>query len=197
MVLFTLFLTAIGLAMDAFAVSLATGMANPRLPAREGLRMALCFGGFQAFMPLLGASLGAAVIALAGDSVRAWDHWVALVLLAGVGGKMLHQAWSSEVAAPARLSTGALLILGFATSIDALAAGLTLDVMGIGRTLGVTVIGLVTFAVCWPAAAVGARCGARLAVLGPRLARSTAFLGGAMLVLVGLRIVFDHLAHGI
>lgn len=215
-----LLLTALGLAMDAFAVSLATGIACPRMTHRQGLRLALCFGGFQGLMPLLGALVGAAFSGLAGAAIQAWDHWIALLLLGGIGAKMLHEAWEGEKDGHAEVSSrndgasageierrqalpaggpalGALLLLGLATSVDAFAAGLTLDAMGIPRLLGVTVIAVITFALCWPAAVLGARFASALGAIGPRLARQALFAGGAALWLVGAHIVYDHISRGV
>lgn len=205
-----LVLMGVGLAMDAFAVSLATGIAYPRLSPREGLRMALCFGGFQGLMPLLGALAGAALLAIAGKAIQAWDHWIAFALLGGIGAKMLREALGADPSGGGRddengkthqaascPTMGALLLLGLATSIDAFAAGLTFDAMGVSRLLGVTVIAVITFVLCWPAAVLGARFAAALGTLGPRLARQALFAGGAALLVVGARIVYDHLSRGV
>lgn len=206
----SLILTALGLAMDAFAVSLATGIACPRLSHRQALRMALCFGAFQGFMPLLGALLGGALLGLAGEALKTWDHWMAFVLLGGIGAKMLHEAWqrnqdgksddnpeSETPQAAAGPALGALLLLGLATSLDAFAAGLTFDAMGVSRLLGVTVIAAITFVLCWPAAVLGARFALALGAIGPRLAKRALFAGGAALLLVGAHIVYDHISRGV
>jgi len=146
--------------------------------------MGATFGIFQAVMPALGYAGGA----LFGDAIEAYDHWVAFTLLALVGG---HMIWESRAADEGRrkgnpFAWRSLLLLGFATSIDALAVGLTLALIDVPLAWAVTVIGGVTFALCVPAVHMGAR-------LGMRLAHRAEFVGGLVLIAIGAKILADHL----
>ena len=139
----TIFVVAVGLAMDAFAVSIASGAAYKQLQVRHTLRIALFFGGFQAFMPLIGALAGLSVKDYIGD----YDHWIAFVILAAVGGKMIYESFKITEAeknnSPSNILV--LLALSVATSIDALAIGITLSLVAASIITAVIVIGLVTF----------------------------------------------------
>ncbi|TVV73793.1 manganese efflux pump MntP family protein [Sphingomonas solaris] len=177
----TLLLLALALAMDAFAVSVAQGAAvRPGLGA--SLRIALAFGAAQAVMPLLGWGLG---IAFAGV-IDAVDHWVAFVLLGAIGAKMIHEALADDDGEPTvALSGGALMLAALATSIDAAAAGVTLPTLGVPVGLAVTVIGVVTAALCLLGALAGARIGARIG-------RTAEIAGGVVLIGLGCRILAQH-----
>lgn len=178
-----------GLAMDATAVSAARGFAVDQLRVRHVVRVALFFGGFQALMPLLGWFLGDAF----GPLVAAWDHWIAFGLLSAIGGKMLWDARSAQGAESAAATTGddlfgtrVLLLLAIATSIDALAVGVTLPMLGAPMAFSLVSIGLVTAAL----SALGVVAGRRLGgALGPRL---DAF-GGLVLLALGAKILMEHL----
>lgn len=182
----SLLLLSVGLSMDAMAVAAAKGLAAPRVRARDVTLLAATFGGFQALMPLLGWLLAARFGAL----VEAWDHWIAFALLALLGGKMVVEGWrggdedAGDVANPLALAT--VLVLGVATSIDAFAAGLTLPLLGLPPLLAVVVIGLVTAALSALGFFLGRRVGA---MLGKRLE----LLGGLALILLGARILAEHL----
>lgn len=178
---------AVGLAMDAFAVSIGCGLTTGGASHRQTLRLAWHFGFFQAFMPVLGW--------LAGRSVVAWiapvDHWVAFALLAGIGGKMVWEAvreGDEAAACPPRDPTRgwSLVLLSVATSIDALAVGLSLAVLGISIWYPALVIGVV----CAAFTALGMRLGARF---GLWLGRRMEVLGGLVLIAIGVRIVVEHL----
>jgi putative Mn2+ efflux pump MntP len=147
--------------------------------------MAATFGAFQAAMPALGYA-GAAVFR---DAIEAYDHWVAFVLLALVGGHMILESRSREEERPRGdpFAWKRLALLGLATSIDALAVGLTLSLLGIPLVLAVVLIGGTTFALCVPAVHMGAR-------LGSRLAHHAEFVGGVVLVAIGARILIEHLS---
>jgi putative Mn2+ efflux pump MntP len=179
---------AVGLAMDATAVAAAKGLATPRVRAGHVAKVALWFGGFQALMPLVGYAVGAK----AGGYVERWDHWIAFALLAGLGLKMLHEAWSSggdddaAVAGPDPFGTRVMVILAIATSIDALAAGLTLPMLGVSAAVSVATIGITTAALSAAGLLVGRRFGS---ALGKRL---DAF-GGLVLIGLGAKILFEHL----
>lgn len=186
---------AFGLAMDATAVAAARGASCSRLRARHVLLVAAFFGGFQAFMPLLGWLVGKGL----GRFVQAWDHWIAFVLLAGIGAKMLWDARSPEAASEraeaverrdeSLFGTRVLLVLALATSIDALAAGITLPMLGAPLGLSLATIGLTTAALSALGLVIGSRFGA---ALGRRLDAA----GGLVLIGLGAQTLFAHLAAG-
>ena len=174
---------AFGLAMDAAAVALVRGAIDRR--PTVGVGLALAFGAAQAGMAALGWLAGDAV----GATIARWDHWIAFGLLAVIGGKMIASGWRSPAAArPASAARATLLTyaaLAVATSIDALAAGLTLPLFG-PPLPSVVAIGVVTAVLSGLAFAVGGRAGARL---GPR----AEIAGGVVLVGIGVRILIAHL----
>ncbi len=139
-------LLALGLAMDATAVSAARGLATPRILPRHVILVAVFFGGFQALMPLVGWLVGSHL----GPLVQAWDHWIAFVLLGAIGGKMLWEARATqnegEADAPEADLFGmkVMLVLAIATSIDALAAGITLPMLNAPFVLAIATIGITT-----------------------------------------------------
>jgi putative Mn2+ efflux pump MntP len=193
----SVFLLAIGLSMDAMAVAAARGLAAPVIRAKHVWLVALFFGGFQALMPALGHLLGTSV----GDVVAAYDHWIAFVLLGGIGGKMLWEARteSSEEgdddgddgaprpgASEAELfGLRVMFILAVATSIDAFAAGITLPLLSAPVLVSLTVIGLTTAVLSALGLFAGRRFGAHL---GPRLDA----LGGVVLIGLGGKILYEH-----
>ena len=179
----------VGLAMDATAVSVARGMAVPEVRPRHVALVALFFGGFQALMPVIGWLVGSRI----GPLVEAWDHWIAFVLLAAIGGKMLWE--SRHLKAEGTRSEAELfglrvmLVLAVATSIDALAVGITLPMLDAPFALSVATIGITTAVLCAAGLLVGRRAGA---MLGRRL---DAF-GGIVLIGVGTMILVEHLRAG-
>lgn len=186
-------LLAVGLAMDATAVSAARGLATPRLLPRHVALVAVLFGGFQALMPLVGWGVGSSV----GPLVQAWDHWIAFVLLAAIGGKMLWEARGAEDddeegderASPAADPFGlrVMLVLAVATSIDALAVGFTLPMLNAPFLLSLATIGVTTALL----SALGLFAGRRFgALLGKRLDLA----GGLVLVGLGTKILVEHLS---
>jgi len=179
-------LTAFAVAMDAVAVSITSGMARGRATWSESFRMGAAFGLFQAAMPAIGYALGATFR----GAIEAYDHWVAFALLGGVGLHMIKESFDSdapEAAATDPFSTRRLLLLGFATSVDALAVGLTLALIEVPFALAVAVIGLTTFILCVPAVHMGAR-------LGTRFAHRAELFGGVVLIAIGAKILWEHLA---
>ena len=184
MELITAFALALGLAMDAVAVSIAAGLARPQEPFARALRMPLAFGLFQALMPAIGWLGGAALSGWVADC----DHWLVFAILGAIGGKMLWEAWrggdDAGVAADP-FAWRALLLLSIATSIDALAAGLSIALIGLHPGLTLAIIGLTTTALCLPAVRLGAR-------LGRRWARRAELGGGLVLILIGCKILADH-----
>jgi len=182
--LFTIIIIAVGLAMDAFAVSIVTGAAYQQLKIKHALRMALFFGGFQAIMPLVGS--------LAGLSIKAYvipyDHWVAFGLLCTVGGKMIYESFKIKTAEqnvnPANIFI--LLVLSFATSIDALAIGITLSFLRVSLVMAVSIIGLVTFVLSYLGVFIGKK-------FGHFFEHKIEAFGGIVLVSIGLKILLEHL----
>ena len=182
--LFELFLVAVGLSMDAFAVSICKGLATEQLKPRHMLLVGLWFGGFQALMPLVGYFLGAAFQ----KYITAVDHWVAFVLLAFIGVNMIREACSKENGeADGSLSAKAMAPLAVATSIDALAVGVTFALLpDVHIGAAVTFIGITTFCL----SAIGVKVGH---VFGAKYKSKAELLGGAILVLLGLKILLEHL----
>lgn len=172
-------LLALALAMDAFAVALTQG-AKFRPDARGGLAIALTFGVFQALMPLAGWLIGAVALVY----VEAVDHWIAFGLLAFLGMRMLGGHVGDEEASHA-LTGRALLLAGVATSIDALAAGITLPTLGVTPWIAVALIGLVTFAMSGVGVVLGRRAGDHLGEWAERI-------GGVILIGLGVKILAEH-----
>ena len=180
----------VGLAMDATAVSAARGMALPAVRPRHAALVALFFGGFQALMPVVGWVVGSRI----GPLVEAWDHWIAFVLLAAIGAKMLWESRGSKAAAVQRtegelFGFRVMLALAVATSIDALAVGITLPMLDAPFALSVTTIGVTTAILCVAGLVLGRRAGA---MFGRRLDA----LGGIILIGLGLKILVEHLGAG-
>lgn len=183
----SILLLAVGLAMDAAAVAAGRGLAVPRVLPRHVVRVALFFGGFQALMPLLGWLVGARF----GTLVESWDHWIAFVLLGAIGGKML---WEAHAGGPdAEQGPGdpfglrVMLVLAIATSVDALAVGITLPMLGAPLLLSLVTIGVTTAALSVAGLYAGRRFGA---LLGRRLD----LVGGLVLIGLGTKILIEHLS---
>jgi len=177
---------AVGLAMDATAVAVARGAAASRVSMRDALAVALMFGGAQAAMPLLGWVVGSRL----GASVAGWDHWIAFGLLIAVGGRMLWQARGKIGDTPIRpddvFGMRVLLVLAFATSVDAFAVGITLPMLRAPMLVSVTAIGVVTAVLGGLGVAVGRR-------LGQRMGHRLDALGGLVLVALAVKILIQHL----
>jgi manganese efflux pump family protein len=180
----TLLGLALALAMDAFAVALGTGTVLARLTGRHIFRLGFHFGLFQALMPVVGWLAGQTVVRF----VSAWDHWIAFALLVLIGGRMIREALSDEGKADDRDPTRglSLVMLSIATSIDALAVGFSLSVIGVSIWFPAFIIGLVAGALTVVGMLVGRRIGDRW---GPRVE----ILGGVVLILIGTRILCEHL----
>jgi len=176
----------VGLAMDATAVSAARGMAVPRVRLRHVALVALFFGGFQALMPVVGWLVGSRISPL----VEAWDHWIAFVLLAGIGGKMLWESRAPKAKSPRSeddlFGLKVMLLLALATSIDALAVGVTLPMLDAPFALSIATIGITTAILCSVGLVVGRRAGA---MFGRRLGA----LGGLLLIGIGVMILAEGL----
>jgi len=179
-----LMLIAVGLSMDAFAVSVNKGVFSRQSKALQALTLAVFFGSFQALMALTGWSLGS----LAHDLVSTLDHWVAFVLLAAIGGKMMYEALSRTEAAryAGVLGLCTVLALSIATSIDALAVGIGLSFLQSSILDPVAVIGLTTFLLTLIGSAIGQ-------FLGSLAGNRFEFLGGVILIAIGFKILIGHL----
>ena len=173
--------------MDAVAVAIASGLSVKVLKFRDALKMATFFGVAQTVMPLGGYLLGA----MFATALAAFDHWIAFVLLSGLGVKMIldaRNAAEERVSSPFR--TNKLLVLAVATSLDAFAVGISFSLLEVSLAETVMVIGAVTFLLCLPAVWFGAR-------LGKSMARRAEIFGGIVLILIGGKILIEHLVGGI
>lgn len=178
-----LFLVAVGLSMDAFAVSVCKGLSAGRVTLRHSLTAGLWFGGFQALMPFLGWLLGVRFQSI----ITHVDHWVAFVLLGLIGANMIRESLSSEEEqVEASFVWRAMLPMAVATSIDALTVGITFAFLNVPILPAVALIGVTTFLL----SAVGVRAGG---VVGMRGKKRAELLGGAVLILMGLKILVEHL----
>lgn len=179
-----LFLLAVGLSMDAFAVSVCKGLAMKRATLKAEATCGLWFGGFQALMPTLGYLLGSTFE----QYITSVDHWVAFILLSVIGGNMLKEAFSKdEETTDASFAPRVMLLLAVATSIDALAVGITLALLpGVNIAAAVLFIGCITFIL----SAVGLKVGN---VFGLKYKNKAEMVGGAILILMGLKILLEHL----
>lgn len=181
--LIELFLIAVGLSMDAFAVSVCKGLAMPKCTFKKAAIVGLWFGGFQALMPAIGYVLGAQFQ----ETIASIDHWIAFVLLALIGGNMIHEALDNdEEEADASLDVKTMFLLAVATSIDALAIGITFAFLKVSIIPAVCFIGIVTFIISFAGVKIGN-------VFGARYKNKAEIVGGVILILLGLKILLEHL----
>lgn len=181
--IWTLLILAIGVSMDAFAVSICKGLAMKQIKFKYMLIVGLWFGGFQALMPLIGYFLGIQFETY----ITAYDHWIAFILLALIGGNMIKEALSNEEeTADASLAVKIMLILAIATSIDALALGVTFAFLQVNIWEAVSFIGVVTFLFSVAGLKIGN-------VFGTKYKSKAEFVGGVILILLGIKILLEHL----
>lgn len=181
--LIELFLIAVGLSMDAFAVSVCKGLAMPKCTFKKAAIVGLWFGGFQALMLAIGYILGAQFQ----EAIASIDHWIAFVLLALIGGNMIHEALDNdEEEADASLDVKTMFLLAVATSIDALAIGITFAFLKVNIIPAVCFIGIVTFIISFAGVKIGN-------VFGVRYKNKAEIVGGVILILLGLKILLEHL----
>lgn len=179
----SVFLIALGVSADAFAVSLGKGLTMTRVDLRRATALAGTFGLFQAVMPVIGWLLGTTFAAY----ITPVDHWVAFGLLALIGGKMLWEAFrGGEGAGDAGLGVRELLVLGLATSIDALAVGISFAFLEISVLAAVATIGITTAALAFAGVVLGHRVGRRFSSIAE-------IAGGVILILIGVSIPLEHL----
>lgn len=183
-----LFLLGMGLSMDAFAVSVCKGLGMRKLNKKQALIIGLYFGGFQALMPFVGWLLGSQFQ----KYITSIDHWIAFILLGFIGGKMMIEAvrkWNEEEVVDvmdAPTDHKNMLVLAVATSIDALAVGITFAFLGTPIVEAITIIGITTMVISIAGVVVGN-------FFGSRYKSKAEFIGGLILVLLGLKILLEHL----
>ena len=173
----------IGLSMDAFAVAVCKGLALPKVKAKDMSVVGLWFGFFQGLMPAIGYLLGSRF----SDKISAVDHWIAFILLGLIGANMIKEALSrQEEKADPNLSFAAMLPLAIATSIDALAVGVTLAFLEVDLLFSVFAIGIITFVI----SAAGVKIGN---LFGVKYKSKAEFAGGAILIILGIKTLVEHL----
>lgn len=177
-------LIGVRLAMDAFAVSICKGLAMRRMNYKKAIIIAAFFGVFQALMPALGYVLGTTFA----NKIAAIDHWIAFILLALIGANMIKEALSSDddECQDDSLRLGDLIMLSIATSIDALAVGITFAFFNVSLLLSVSMIGIITFIIC----VIGVKVGN---VFGEKYKSKAELAGGLILIVMGAKILIDHL----
>ena len=177
-------LIGVGLAMDAFAVSICKGLAMRRMNYKKAIIIAAFFGVFQALMPALGYVLGTTFA----NKIAAIDHWIAFILLSLIGANMIKEALSSDddECQDDSLRLGDLTMLSIATSIDALAVGITFAFFNVSLLLSVSMIGIITFIIC----VIGVKVGN---VFGEKYKSKAELAGGLILIVMGAKILIDHL----
>ena len=177
-------LIGMGLAMDAFAVSICKGLAMRRMNYKKAIIIAAFFGVFQALMPALGYVLGTTFA----NKIAAIDHWIAFILLALIGANMIKEALSSDddECQDDSLRLGDLIMLSIATSIDALAVGITFAFFNVSLLPSVSMIGIITFIIC----VIGVKVGN---VFGEKYKSKAELAGGLILIVMGAKILIDHL----
>ena len=177
-----LIVIALGLSMDAFAVSICKGLSAPRYSPKQSLIAGLYFGGFQALMPILGFFLGVGFK----DYIEKIDHWIAFGLLAIIGVNMIVESHKKEENMDASFGVRAMLPLAISTSIDALAVGVTFAIEGANIWLAAGIIGVITAVL----SAVGIKIGN---VFGSKYKATAELFGGVILILMGIKILLEHL----
>lgn len=183
MELFEIIFISIGLAMDAFAVSVCKGLSMKKRKIKKIITIALYFGIFQALMPTMGYFLGSAF----SNIVEKVDHWIAFILLALIGINMIREALSNEEEGiNGKTDFKTMLILAIATSIDAFTIGITFAFFKVNLLLAVSMIGIITFTLSFIGVLIGKK-------FGNRFGNKAEIFGGIILILMGLKILLEHL----
>lgn len=184
MSLWELFVIAVGLSMDAFAVSICKGLSMKKMNVKNALLTGLYFGGFQAGMPLIGYLLGTQFK----EYIVSIDHWIAFILLGIIGANMIKEALSKDEEEEVDDSFGfkSMILLSIATSIDALAVGVTFAFLNVNIVPAVSFIGIITFTL----SAIGIKIGN---VFGTKFKSKAELFGGAVLIIMGIKILLEHL----
>lgn len=180
--LLELFFIAVGLSMDAFAVSICKGLSAGKAKLKYILCVGIYFGGFQALMPTIGYFVG---VRFRG-TIESVDHWIAFILLAVIGGNMIRESRGEEECVGARFDVKEMTALAVATSIDALAVGVTFAFLNVEIVPAVTFIGCITFCI----SAAGLKIGT---IFGTKYKNKAECFGGIVLILIGLKILLEHL----
>lgn len=177
-------LIAVSLAMDAFAVSICKGLSMKKMDWKKAIIIGLYFGIFQAGMPVIGYLLGVGFE----ESIKFIDHWIAFGLLAFIGGNMIKEALSKneEDEVDDKVDFKTMVVLAIATSIDALAVGVTFAFLNVNIVLAVSLIGVLTFII----SCIGVKLGN---VFGDKYEKKAELAGGIVLILIGLKILLEHL----
>lgn len=175
-----LFILAVGLSMDAFAVSVCKGLSLGKIKPKHMCIAGAWFGGFQALMPLIGYFLGS----FFAEMIEKYDHWVAFVLLAIIGGNMIKESFGKDEKVDSSMDVKSMLLLAIATSIDALAVGVTFAFLQVQIVPAVSFIGVITFIF----SAVGVKIGS---LFGTKYKSKAELVGGIVLVLIGIKILLE------
>lgn len=175
-----LFILAVGLSMDAFAVSVCKGLSLGKIKPKHMCIAGAWFGGFQALMPLIGYFLGS----FFAEMIEKYDHWVAFVLLAFIGGNMIKESFGKDEKVDSSMDVKSMLLLAIATSIDALAVGVTFAFLQVQIVPAVSFIGVITFLF----SAVGVKIGS---LFGTKYKSKAELFGGIVLVLIGIKILLE------
>ena len=180
--LLSIILIGIGLAMDAFAVSICKGLAMRTPRVRDMLVVGLWFGFFQAIMPVIGYFLGESFY----QYISEYDHWIAFILLFLIGANMIRESFSKEEKdLDSSIGFSIMLLLAIATSIDAFAVGITFAMDGSGILLPAVIIGIITFAISFAGVKLGS-------IVGDRYSSKAELTGGIILIAIGLKILLEH-----
>lgn len=177
-----LILIAVGLAMDAFAVSVCKGLSMSKMEWKKAVVIGLYFGGFQALMPLIGYILGVGFE----DKIKSIDHWIAFILLVFIGINMIKEAFETKEESNDKIDFKTMIILSIATSIDALAVGVTFAFLNVNILLAISLIGIITFIISM----IGVKIGN---VFGDKYETKAELAGGFILIFLGTKILLEHL----
>ena len=175
-------LIGVGLAMDAFAVSICKGLSMSKMEWKKAGIIGMYFGGFQALMPVIGYFLGVGFE----DKIKSIDHWIALILLSIIGINMIREAFSDEDEADDKIDFKTMIILAIATSIDALTVGVTFAFLSVNIWFSMVVIGIITFIM----SVIGVKIGN---VFGDKYKSKAEITGGIILILLGIKVLLEHL----
>lgn len=176
-------LLGVGLAMDAFAVSICKGLSMKKMNWKNAIIIALYFGIFQALMPMIGYFFGTTFESF----VTTFDHWIAFILLALIGGNMIKESFDNEDEKKNdKVDFKTMIVLALATSIDALAVGITFAFFDVNLLLAVAIIGIITFII----SILGVKIGNKF---GDKYQNKAELIGGIILVILGIKILLEHL----
>ena len=181
--IFEISLIGLSLAMDAFAVSICKGLSMKKIDFKKAIIIALYFGIFQALMPVLGYFLGSTLSSF----VKSVDHWVAFILLAIIGGNMIKDSTDDEIEKRNdNIDVKTMLLLAIATSIDAFAVGVTFAFFEVNLLFSISIIGIITFVLSFLGVIIGNK-------FGDKLQNRAELAGGIVLIIIGLKILLEHL----